>query len=227
MAQREGPEWRHPTAPCAEAQSTKMLRTAIAGRGGHSSQYLILNFGEFSHTMSSTSEKGCDVLKVLPSVAWLLVCISGIPAYAKIGWKMPIVCAVLSSFISILATYDIFHYHKHHQYLVFGPRENDPKKSNWAVSKLLLAAAFAVTAFGLTAAFLATGCKKKKKCSTCIYIFTCRDNPCANPPPPLNVSFRNAHLRWVLEHYTPFFNTRLLHPNHGRHPVQLRLRSCQ
>ena len=48
-----------------------------------------------------------DFCKVLPALAWLIVCLVAIPAYARIGWVTPIVCAVFSSLLAILATRDI------------------------------------------------------------------------------------------------------------------------
>jgi hypothetical protein len=51
-----------------------------------------------------------DVAKLVPSLAWLVVCLVAIPSYARIGWVTPVVCAVYSAIVAILATYDIFMY---------------------------------------------------------------------------------------------------------------------
>lgn len=48
-----------------------------------------------------------DVLKFLPTFIWGVVCIVAIPAYSAIGWIAPVICAVFSTIVSLLATFDI------------------------------------------------------------------------------------------------------------------------
>ena len=69
---------------------------------------------------------------------------------------MPIFCAVLSSFVSVAATYDIVRYQRRYKYLLFG----DPKllgKSRWAEIKLVIGCVVAVVCLGLCIAFLTIG----------------------------------------------------------------------
>ena len=49
-----------------------------------------------------------DAEKIIPSLTWLIVWISAIPGYSNLGWIAPVVCAVYSALLSLLATYDIF-----------------------------------------------------------------------------------------------------------------------
>ena len=105
---------------------------------------------------SPWAQRAIDLLKALPAVVWLGVCIAAIPSYASIAWKMPIVCAILSSCVSIAATYDIVRFQRRYKYLLFG----DPKalgKSRWAEIKLVIGCVVAVVCLGLCIAFLTIG----------------------------------------------------------------------
>lgn len=102
-------------------------------------------------------EKVCDMLKLLPSIVWLCVCVSALPAYARIGWKMPIVCACLSSVFAICATADLLRYHTHHQYVVLGKFTEQLKTTRMASFKLCFAGVCAVVALSMCAAFLVVG----------------------------------------------------------------------
>ena len=52
-----------------------------------------------------------DLLKIIPSLTWLIECLVAIPSYARVGWVAPVVCAVYSALVSILVTIDIFRNH--------------------------------------------------------------------------------------------------------------------
>lgn len=49
-----------------------------------------------------------DLVKLAPTTGWLVMCCFAIPSYAAIGWVAPVVCAVFSSLLAVLATRDIF-----------------------------------------------------------------------------------------------------------------------
>ena len=68
----------------------------------------------------------CDVVKLVPSLTWLVVCLVAIPSYARIGWVTPVVCAVYSAIVAIVATYDIFVYQSKtlHEYVPLMALEN-------------------------------------------------------------------------------------------------------
>jgi hypothetical protein len=51
-----------------------------------------------------------DLLKSAPAFGWLVMCLFAIPAYSELGWVAPVVCAVFSSIMSILATRDTLLY---------------------------------------------------------------------------------------------------------------------
>ena len=52
----------------------------------------------------------CDLLKSLPSLFWLIMSLYAIPGYSRVGSVAPIVCAIFSSIMSILATRDTILY---------------------------------------------------------------------------------------------------------------------
>lgn len=110
-----------------------------------------------STTSSRLLGKAIDVFKVLPSVGWLIMCLFAIPSYSAIGWKMPVVCAILSSIISVIATYDICRFHRRYKYLVFGTEIQDLEKTKFAEIKLCFGCTFALTSLCLCIAFLAVG----------------------------------------------------------------------
>ena len=97
-----------------------------------------------------------DLLKILPSVGWFIMCMFAIPSYSAISWKMPVICAILSSIISIIATYDIFRFHRRYKYLVFGSVK-EQEKTKFAEIKLCFGFTFALTSFCLCIAFLSVG----------------------------------------------------------------------
>ena len=51
-----------------------------------------------------------DLLKSLPSLLWLIMCLYAIPGYSRVGWVAPVVCAIFSSIMSVLATRDTILY---------------------------------------------------------------------------------------------------------------------
>ena len=109
-----------------------------------------------SMSASPWAQRAVDLLKALPAVVWLGVCIAAIPSYASIAWKMPIVCAILSSCVSIAATYDIVRFQRRYKYLLFG----DPTalgRSRWAEVKLAVGCLVAAVCLGLCIAFLTVG----------------------------------------------------------------------
>ena len=59
---------------------------------------------------SNIKKLACDVIKIIPSLTWLIVCLVAIPAYVSVGWTRPVVCAVFSSVLSIWATVDFLFY---------------------------------------------------------------------------------------------------------------------
>ena len=74
------------------------------------------------------------------------------------GVAHPIACAVLSSGIALLATYDIFWFHRHRKYLLFGDETDQSRqRSRFAEIKLCLAAVMTAVCLALTISFLAVG----------------------------------------------------------------------
>jgi hypothetical protein len=119
-----------------------------------------------SSSSSSSSPAPCskeipalvDVLKVLPSVVWLITCLAAMPIYSGMHWRTPIACAVLSSGIALLSTYDIFRFHRRHKYLVFGGATDvTQQRSRFAEIKLCVAGVFTAVCLFLTISFLAVG----------------------------------------------------------------------
>ena len=100
----------------------------------------------------------CDVVKLMPPLTWLVVCIVAIPSYARLGWVTPVVCAVYSAIVSILATYDIFVYqsktlHEYIPLMAAGDSDNTsledaeaaesspintPSQTKWMFTKLVI-----------------------------------------------------------------------------------------
>ena len=111
-------------------------------------------------TNTSSTDKYCkrtiDLIKILPSVGWLIMCLVAIPSYSSISWKTPVICAVLSSIISIIATYDMFRFHRRYKYLVFGNAMTS-QKSKFAEIKFCFGCTFAMTSLCLCIAFLSVG----------------------------------------------------------------------
>lgn len=109
-------------------------------------------------TTNKCLEKIIDLVKIAPSVGWLCVCISAIPSYSRIAWKMPVVCAVLSSFLAVLATYDMFRFHRKFKYLIIGARERVSRKtSKLAKLKFCFGITCAIACLALCLAFLIVG----------------------------------------------------------------------
>mmetsp|Transcript_5514 Transcript_5514/g.11048 ORF Transcript_5514/g.11048 Transcript_5514/m.11048 type:complete len:239 (-) Transcript_5514:19-735(-) len=107
----------------------------------------------------------CDLIKLSPSIAWLITCLTAIPAYSGIGWATPVILAVLSSILAIFATYDIF---KHHAPNLSGamyallPRSESEETKNQqnltltrARTKMYIASACTFISFMFTVVFLA------------------------------------------------------------------------
>ena len=116
----------------------------------------------------------CDMVKLVPSLAWLVVCLFAIPSYVRIGWVTPVICAVYSAIISILATYDIFVYqsktlHEYVPLMVTGDlNTNDhvateaaetnhtiaPSRTKWLFTKMVLSMIITTTTLAFTILFL-------------------------------------------------------------------------
>lgn len=62
-----------------------------------------------------------DVLKLAPTAAWLVTSVRAIPAYGNLGWTTPVVCAVFSSILAIVATWDIYFFHTPHLHGLYTP----------------------------------------------------------------------------------------------------------
>ena len=108
--------------------------------------------------MTILIEKLSDLVKTLPSLIWLCVCISAIPSYLSISWRMPVVCAILSALISILCTYDLIRFHRRYNYMLFGEKKNNlNNKTKWSEVKFIFGSLLALICFILTFSFLAIG----------------------------------------------------------------------
>ena len=108
--------------------------------------------------VNPTFEKLSDVIKILPSVIWSGVCISAIPSYSAISWRMPVVCAVLSGIVSILCTFDIINYHRRYDYIVFGDKKStNERKTRWSEIKFVCGSLLSLSCFILMFVFLAIG----------------------------------------------------------------------
>ena len=109
-----------------------------------------------------------DGAKLLPTVGWLVTCVIAIPAYLAVGWTTPVVCAVFSSALAVIATRDIFTYltpHIHEEYALIASSASstaDPAARGAAAvispraarCKLATAACFAAASVACTALFL-------------------------------------------------------------------------
>lgn len=91
-----------------------------------------------------------DVGKLLPTTGWLVMCCFAIPSYAAIGWVTPVVCAVFSSILAILATRDIFQHLSPsiHRYVLVGAE----KRASLTVARARRKGAVALVFFGASAA---------------------------------------------------------------------------
>ena len=69
-----------------------------------------------------------DLVKLAPTTAWLIMCLVAIPAYAAIGWVTPVVCAVFSSVLGILATRDILQFLAPNVYALVGSLQDEATK---------------------------------------------------------------------------------------------------
>ena len=116
----------------------------------------------------------CDVVKLMPPLTWLVVCIVAIPSYARLGWVTPVVCAVYSAIVSILATYDIFVYqsktlHEYIPLMAAGDSDNTsledaeaaesspintPSQTKWMFTKLVISMISSIITVALTILFL-------------------------------------------------------------------------
>lgn len=92
----------------------------------------------------------CDLLKLAPSTGWLIMCCFAIPSYAAIGWVTPVVCAIFSSLLAILATHDIFVFLSPTVYTLVG---GDESKLNLTQSRARCKAAVAGFFFAASAFF--------------------------------------------------------------------------
>lgn len=63
------------------------------------------------HEMATLKAAAVDLLKITPPLGWLIVCIVAIPSYTHLKWVAPVVCAIYSAIVSLLATIDIFRHH--------------------------------------------------------------------------------------------------------------------
>lgn len=112
-----------------------------------------------------------EVLKLCPTIVWGVVCLISIPAYATVGWATPIVCAVFSVVVSVMATYDIATYltpNMHKYAVIYGNSSEKIKLSQCtcrqhevtqvgARNKLIVSAIFTVTTAALALLFLVVG----------------------------------------------------------------------
>ena len=117
-----------------------------------------------------------DGAKLLPTIGWLATCVVAIPAYLAVGWTTPVVCAVFSSVMAVIATRDIWQHltpHIHQEYALVsssasstaGETDAEAPSSTRAAAatinhraakcKLATAACFAVASVACTALFLA------------------------------------------------------------------------
>ena len=95
-----------------------------------------------------------------------------IPAYSNLGWTTPVVCAVFSSILAVVATRDIYVYHTPHLHGLYTPiavEENNegspsssPQKADenfpteqLAKVKLAIASSFVLLSFVFTVVFMA------------------------------------------------------------------------
>jgi hypothetical protein len=128
--------------------SNPMETSATTARGGY-----MLNTMESSRLPALV-----DVMKVLPSIVWLIVCLAAMPIYAGMAWRTPIACAVLSSGIAMLSTYDIVRYQRRQEYLMFGAAVKPQlQRSRFAEIKLCVAGVLTAVCLSLTISFLSVG----------------------------------------------------------------------
>ena len=97
-------------------------------------------------------------MKLAPTSGWLIMCCFAIPSYAAIGWVAPVVCAVFSSLLAILATRDIFMHLSPsiHKYVLVGKlaEQQDALTVERATRKGAVALAFFCTSAACMVVFL-------------------------------------------------------------------------
>ena len=91
-----------------------------------------------------------DLVKLAPTTSWLIMCLVAIPAYAAIGWVTPVVCAVFSSVLGILATRDILQFLAPNVYALVGSLQDEATKLT--IARARRRGAVAVVFFAASAA---------------------------------------------------------------------------
>ena len=146
-----GPDRIQKSAPSSPRMASKASTSMEVAPASHSPR-------RRCSTSTKRVDGTIDMIKILPSIVWLIVCIAALPYYAQMAWRTPIICAILSSGIALTSTYDIFRFHRRRKYFMFGTG-TDPgsQMSRYAEIKLCTACAVTAICLGLTIAFLAVG----------------------------------------------------------------------